>query len=66
MEISRNSKETFTAKFPHGEKYGEMSHVEKVVQRNVSRRNVLMAKCPYGEMSNGEMSHGQKSYGKLS
>ena len=60
-ETSENHKEIFTAKCPHGEKYGEMSHGEKVVRRNVPRRNVLTVKCPYGEMSHGEVSHGEVS-----
>ena len=46
--------------------FGEMSHSEKVVWRNVLWRNVLTAKCPYGKMSHGDVSHGEKSHGEMS
>ena len=70
-KTSKNSKEIFTAKSAHGEKYGEMSHGEKVVgemshSEMSSRRSVLTAKCPYGELSYGEVSYGGKSYGQKS
>ena len=42
-----------------------MSYSE-ISKRRKIRRNVLAAKCPYGEMSHGEVSHGEKSHGGIS
>ena len=39
------------AKYPHGEV--------------TSWRNVLMAKCPHGEVSHGEVTHGKVTHGKV-
>ena len=64
------------------ERYDKIVYSEISVRQKVSRRSVLTAKCPHGEMSlrrsirtakcqygekyYGEMSHGEKSYGKKS